>query len=210
MKLLLLLILLVTTTASSVELKRTSPDFESDLSNIVQMFKKDIFELSKCVTHCNEAKKILSDIESAIRFSSNTSPEEVNKLENLAKVTKAIVSYIEVVGGCQPGSIYLEDFLLANKIIDGKYYDIFTDKFCVNVFAVTFNGYIVYLLFNDSATKYIVSYKWNTVNSIPRGSGTINLFEHCIREIGINNRKFPISDLDPNISLNCEIWQLNK
>lgn len=173
-------------------------DFESKLNDIVAKFKREILDKQECEKYKREADDLVEEIKKSINSGDYTN-EEVSKLNKLKGESEALEEYIAAVGGCANYVPSISDFNLANKRVKGNITQVSLNKFCIDIFSVEIDNYIVYLGVNNTSNNYTVSYNWKSATG-NGGSGTMGLTSKCVRHIydnreHTNRKKITISNI---------------
>lgn len=167
--------------------KSSLNNFDSELNQIVNEFKMNIMNKSKCEDLKRKASYLSDDIEDAIEEEQNSSGEKV-KLTKLKQEVDAVEEFISSVGnGGNNMFAKMDDINLANRRINASISQNATDKYCCKILKVTIQGYVAAMLYNDSNIDLKVTYKWQTSNKSNSGSGEMGLPRETIRQV-YNNR----------------------
>jgi hypothetical protein len=180
-------------------------DFDSDLTQIVNEFKKNIMDKDKCEKLYKKADYLADEIENSIEDDDNSEYEN-NKLEELKKEVEAVEEFIGSVGNSANNMFVKMDLIyLANKRINSSIATIIKYKFCVDIITISINNYTTTLAFNKTNNNYTVTYKWKSISGINTGSGNMGLPANSIRHI-YDNRKEPSQKNIIISSINCSTF----
>lgn len=169
-------------------LQETPADFDHDLSDIARKFRVEIMNEDECEKLKRAADDLVDEIEDAIEIEDEYTYDEILELKKLKKEAKALEKFIAAVGDCGNYMPSIEEFNLANRRVHARVSYVIKGKYCVDIVLVEIDDYVAYLAENNSSKNYTVSYKWNTLNRMNTGNGTMGLSNFSMRHI-YNNRE---------------------
>ena len=199
MKLLLALFTVLLFNSSSIE--KDYNDFDYDLSRIVNDFRRDVMNKSRCEDLKRKADYLSDDIQKYLN-EEDLDQYEKDKLRQLKKETEAVEEYIGAVGNCGTYFPKMDDLILANYRINGSISTQLNNKFCIDVINVSINDYVATLAYNNTATNYSITYKWKSPSGKSSGNGTMGLPSRTVRHM-YDNRDNPQAKKIVIVSLNC-------
>lgn len=181
---------------------KTYNDFDYELTGIVNDFRRDVMNKSRCEDLKRKADYLSDDIQKYLN-EEDVDQYEKDKLRQLKKETEAIEEYIGSVGDCGTYFPKMDDLILANNRIDGNITSQLKNKFCVDVITVTINEYVATLAYNNTINDYSITYKWKLSTGMSSGNGSMGLPSQCVRHM-YDNRNKPLAKKITILSFNCK------
>jgi hypothetical protein len=176
-------------------------DFQSELDDIVRNFKLNIMDETKIKAADSDAENLIDDIDRELKGD----PDDPTKLEELEKKVTALDNYIEAVGIGTTSWITTADLQLGNQLVGGQTSNVSTGVYCVDVISVTVGNYMAYLFQNNSASNYVVDYKWKVKSGTHTGYGNMGVSKNECRQF-YNNRENPNDKVINVYGITCKTF----
>jgi hypothetical protein len=185
--------------------KESPNDFEYALTNIVTKFKSEIMDKNECENLKYDTKRLIENIENALKKENEYTFEEITQLNLLKNETEALVEFIASVGNCGNYVPSIANFNIANRRVGAKVASLVKNRYCVDIISVSIGNYVAFLAENNSSNNYTVTYKYKGPNSSYSGNGIIGLSKQSVRHI-YDNRDKPKNKYISVLGITCKAF----
>lgn len=189
MSLFLALLMLTGPISPSVSYSQDTGEFKKEMESIVKEFKENIGIEGTCSDLTHKSDILSDDIEDYIEDEEGVSEEEREELRDLKLKAESLNEYIGAVGGCESHLLSIEEFGVANSLVNAKV-DLYKEnRRCPDIIVVTIRNFVSYLAKNEDEEGLTVVYKWRVPrDQIPENSQRYTLKGH--RYAGMGDRSY--------------------
>jgi hypothetical protein len=184
-------------------------DFESDLSSIASSFVENIMDDYKCNGFSMDAEDLGEEIKKFLNDESDDlTANEQRVLNSLQKKAESLEVYINMCCGSSVAYPTVEEFQIANELVQANVAYLSKDKYCVDFIQISINKFICVAVINSNTTGYNVKFSWKSQNSGISGKVDMGVAKKSIRPF-CNNHSEKIKDNLVFQNVTCKAFEYN-
>lgn len=157
-------------------------EFESELHNIANSFIVNVMDKNECNNIMSDADNLSDKIKHYLEDESeNLNLDEKRALASLQKQAESLDVYINMCCGSSVDYPTIEEFQMANELVNADVTYMNKDKFCIDFIQIRINNFICVAVINSITTGYKVKFSWKSQNSDISGKVDMGVAKKSIR-----------------------------
>ena len=180
-------------------------EFRYELKSIANSFIMNIMDQYKCEDFRSDAEDLADEIKDYKEDQSeNLSYEEKQSLSLIQNQSESLKELISICCGSSSSQITIEEFKLANELVQANVSYLNKDKYCIDFIEIRLGDFVCLAYINNKASAYNIKFNWKAQSAGLSGKIDSGINKQSIG-IYFNNRTHALKGNLTFINVECKI-----